>query len=145
MKRKKPLKSKKALKAKKPLETKTPLKSRKPLKAKTQIKGGKKLNKRSKKMQKIYEERRPFVKHILETNPHCQACPVFAKHDGLVTYVRRPSVDVHELVRRSQGGSILDEENVIAVCRQCHQRIGNFPELAFNLGLAKHSWENKNS
>jgi 5-methylcytosine-specific restriction endonuclease McrA len=52
------------------------------------------------------------------------------------------SRDVHEIIRRSQGGSILDENNVLAVCRPCHVRIGNYPQLAFDLGLAKHGWEN---
>jgi 5-methylcytosine-specific restriction endonuclease McrA len=131
------MKRKKPLKAKKGLKSKTPLKSKKALQSRSKLKH------RSQKMEKLYDERRPFVKKILDENPHCQACPIFATHDKLVTYVRRPSVDVHELVRRSQGGSILSEDNVIAVCRQCHQRIGNFPELAFQLGLAKHSWDDK--
>ena len=38
-------------------------------------------------------------------------------------------------------GSILDEENLMAVCRPCHTRIGNYPQLAFDLGLAKRGWE----
>jgi 5-methylcytosine-specific restriction endonuclease McrA len=50
-------------------------------------------------------------------------------------------MDIHEIVRRSQGGSIIDEPNLMAVCRDCHHRIGNYPALAFELGLAKHSWE----
>ena len=66
---------------------------------------------------------------------------MFAEHDGVELYRRNPSQDIHELVRRSQGGSILDEENLLAVCRPCHQRIGNYPQLAFDLGLAKHGWE----
>lgn len=66
---------------------------------------------------------------------------MFAAHDGKVTYTRRPSVDVHELVRRSQGGSILDEKNLMCVCRECHRRIGNHPQLAFDLGLSRHGWE----
>ena len=72
----------------------------------------------------------------------CEACPVFAEHDELVVYSRNRGQDVHELVRRSQGGSILDEANLMVVCRPCHQRIGNYPQLAFDLGLAKHGWEN---
>ena len=119
----------------KPLKAKTQLKTKTPLRAKTT------LNKRSKKMKKIYEERRPFVERILKERPLCEACRVFAAHDGKVTYNQHMSRDVHEIVRRSQGGSILDESNVLAVCRPCHIRIGNFPELAFNLGLAKRSWE----
>lgn len=41
-------------------------------------------------------------------------------------------------------GSILDESNLLAVCRACHGRIGNHPQLAFDLGLAKHGWEDDN-
>jgi 5-methylcytosine-specific restriction endonuclease McrA len=96
---------------------------------------------RSKKKEEEYRLRRPLVKRLLEENPWCQACPVFARHDDKVTYIRRQSVDIHEIVRRSQGGSILDESNLMAVCRPCHQRIGNYPQLAFDLGLAKHAWD----
>lgn len=111
------------------------MKNRKPLK-----RGGY-LRKRSKKMEDKYVERRKLVVKILSERPKCEACPIFAKHDGLATYKLSPSTDVHELVRRSQGGSILDETNVLAVCRKCHNRIGQYPALAFELGLAKHGWE----
>lgn len=96
---------------------------------------------RSKKKEAEYRLRRPLVEKLLGEKPHCEACPVFAEYDGLVTYIRRMSVDVHEIVRRSQGGSILDESNLMCVCRPCHNRIGNYPALAFELGLAKHAYE----
>jgi 5-methylcytosine-specific restriction endonuclease McrA len=117
------------------------LKRRKPLKAKTPLKQKSQLKKRSKKTEKLYSERRPFVEKILKERPLCEACKVFAAHDEKVTYRQHMSKDVHEIVRRSQGGSILDESNVLAVCRPCHIRIGNYPQLAFDLGLAKHGWE----
>jgi 5-methylcytosine-specific restriction endonuclease McrA len=78
---------------------------------------------------------------LLEKYPYCQACKVFAKHDEKTLFNQNRSVDIHELVRRSQGGSILDESNLLAVCRPCHNRIGNYPQLAFDLGLAKQGWE----
>lgn len=96
---------------------------------------------RSPKKEAEYMLRRPLVARMLEERPWCEACPIFAEHDGAVTYVRQRSVDIHEIIRRSQGGSILDERNLMAVCRPCHRRIGNFPQLAFDLGLAKHGWE----
>lgn len=99
------------------------------------------MRKRSAKKEEEYKLRRPLVARLLNERPYCEACPVFAAHDGKVTYQRRPSVDIHELKRRSQGGSILDEKNLMAVCRQCHQRIGSYPALAFELGLSKHGWE----
>lgn len=112
------------------------LRRNKPIKRQT-----KPIAKRSKKQEKLYEERRPFVAKILEERPACEACKVFATHDEKPTFIQYPSQDVHELVRRSQGGSILDEDNVLAVCRKCHTRIGNYPQLAIDLGLAKRSWE----
>ena len=99
------------------------------------------LRKRSVKKELLYEKRRPFVEKILKERFLCEACRLFAKHDGKTTFNQHLSRDVHEIVRRSQGGSILDENNVLAVCRPCHIRIGNNPQLAFDLGLAKHSWE----
>lgn len=96
---------------------------------------------RSKKKEIEYRERRPLVEKLLSERPWCEACPVFAKHDGKATYNRNRSVDVHEIVRRSQGGSILEEKNLMTVCRKCHSRIGNYPSLAIDLGLAKHGWD----
>lgn len=122
------------MKRKKPLK-RTPLK-RTPIK-----RASKPIAKRSKKTEKVYVERRKIVAEMLLEFPLCYACPIFAKHDGLVTFTHRPSVDVHELIRRSQGGSILERENLVTVCRQCHTRIGNEPSLSFSLGLARHSWE----
>jgi len=99
------------------------------------------IRKRSAKKEAEYKLRRPFVEEILTKYPACQACPVFAEHDEIPVYRRNASMDVHELVRRSQGGSILDESNLMCVCRPCHTRIGNYPQLAFDLGLSKHSYD----
>lgn len=96
---------------------------------------------RSKKKEAEYRQRRPLVAKLLSERPYCEACPVFAEYDNAVVYTRNRSSDIHELIRRSQGGSILDENNLLAVCRPCHTRIGNNPQLAFDLGLAKHGWE----
>lgn len=96
---------------------------------------------RSKKKEAEYRLRRPLVARLLEERPWCEACAKFAEYDGVAIYKRNQSSDVHEIIRRSQGGSILDEENLMTVCRPCHTRIGNYPQLAFDLGLAKHGWE----
>ena len=117
------------------------MKPRKPLK-RSPLKGSAiPIKKKSAKREVADVERRIFVAMMLKKHPYCVACPIFAEHDGLVSYVRRPSQDIHELLRRSQGGSVVDEANCIAVCRSCHTRIGNYPQLAFDLGLAKRSWE----
>lgn len=99
------------------------------------------MRRRSVKKEAEYRLRRPLVARLLLERPWCEACPVFAEYDKAVTYRRNPSHDIHEIIRRSQGGSILEEGNLLAVCRPCHRRIGNHPQLAFDLGLAKRGWE----
>jgi 5-methylcytosine-specific restriction endonuclease McrA len=117
------------------------LKPRKPIKRSPIKRSTKPIKKKSAKRELADVDRRIFVAEMLALHPWCTACPVFAKHDGLVTYTRHPSRDIHELVRRSQGGSVTDPDNCIAVCRPCHTRIGENPQLAFDLGLAKRSRE----
>lgn len=110
------------------------MKPRKPLKRSTKL-----IRKTSKKRDLLNVARREFVKYMLLKHPKCVACRIFALHDKRVTFVQRDSVDVHELLRRSQGGSIIDEENCICVCRVCHNRIGDEPNLAVSLGLARRA------
>ena len=95
---------------------------------------------RSAKREAIRDERREFVERILRERPTCQGCEVWAEHDGVRATPRR-SVDVHEVKTRARGGSMLDESNVLALCRICHDRIGREPAVALRLRLLKSSWE----
>ena len=102
-----------------------------------------KLNQRSKKMDAKYVERREIVEDMLKSYPHCVACEIFHVKDrkpGL-SYVR-PSQDVHELINRSQGGSIFDSRNLLTLCRAYHSRITINPKEAEGLGLHLESWCN---
>jgi len=45
--------------------------------------------------------------------------------------------DFHEILARSQGGSITDPENILHVCRPCHDWITAHMNEARKLGLAK--------
>lgn len=82
------------------------------------------LKPRSKKTERRYrEERVPFVKKILSEKPVCERC------EG------RPSVDVHEKRTRGRTGGVhgddwLDEDNVAALCRPCHNWIDDNPKQA---------------
>jgi hypothetical protein len=98
----------------------------------------KKLAFRSKKMAKLYVERRTFVAELLAARPECQA-----KWDAKCT---RQSVDVHEILPRSQGGKIVDADlsNFLAVCRYCHDMIETHPHQAHERGFRKWSWEENN-
>lgn len=84
---------------------------------------------RSKKMQDLYKRRRVLVAELLEEYPICMRC---GSHR---------SEDIHEIVSRARGGSILDPENLVALCRSCHSFITQNPATAHNEGWSKHSWE----
>lgn len=93
--------------------------------------------KRSKKTRDVYEKeggRRDFVARILSERPTCEACPIKAKHDKKAN-VPHASVDVHEIKTRAMGGDLLDDANVLAVCREAHDWIHRHPAKARELGL----------
>lgn len=108
---------------------------------------------------KAAEGRRAFVKRILKGAPACQAGHVIAAHlmnlpprglwrrkstDPVWSRCDRDSVDVHELLARSAGGSIVEDANVIAVCRTCHDWIGNHPQEALAIGLRRSRYAGRN-
>jgi 5-methylcytosine-specific restriction endonuclease McrA len=70
------------------------------------------LRARSLKRQRLYTLRRRLVQRVLEEEPTCQfpAC-------------QRPSTEVHELLSRARGGSILDRANCVALCHEHHDAI----------------------
>lgn len=73
------------------------------------------LKPRSAKRERDMVERRALVVQLLRERPRCEA-----------RWVCRGarSVDIHERLKRSRGGSILDpaQAHMIAVCRACHER-----------------------
>lgn len=97
---------------------------RSPLKRKTPLRY------RSAKRERLYVQRRLLVAVLLDERPICQ-------------YPRcaRRSVDVHELLSRARGGSIVDRTNCVAICREHHDWITTHPAEAEATGWARHSWE----
>lgn len=53
--------------------------------------------------------------------------------------------DVHEPLTRARGGSIVDAENMLPLCRPCHDLVTFAPESeldwAYDAGLLVHSWD----
>lgn len=85
---------------------------------------------RSKKRAKLYrDERIPLVISLLSERPTCQKC------------MSAPSQDIHELKSRARGGSITDLNNLVALCRSCHNWITTHPKEAHDQGWLKQSWE----
>lgn len=140
-------------------------------KAPAQAKPRSRLRARSAKREALYagtpdqEGRRAFVARMLGKRPVCEAGVRIGLRlrsavlksvdpglspDGIGTatkvwvHCEVASVDVHEILARSAGGSILDEGNVLCLCRQCHDWIGNNPKAALELGLRKSRYEGRN-
>lgn len=94
------------------------------------------LRNRSKKRTAEMVERRKLIKRLFdERDGLCEALI-----EGVCS---RYASDLHEILRRSQGGKVVggDDSSYLIVCRPCHTWIGNNPQQAFQLGLAKHSWD----
>ena len=85
---------------------------------------------RSKKMETLYAtKRRNLVKRLLAERPTCQRC------------LSDRSQDIHELKSRARGGSITDVDNLVALCRTCHNWVTQNPKEAKEQGWLKNSWE----
>lgn len=88
------------------------------------------IRQRSAKMEKIYRtRRRNLVIKLLAERPTCQKC----SNDR--------SQDIHEIKSRARGGSITDEDNLVALCRNCHNWVTQNPALAKEQGWLKSSWD----
>jgi hypothetical protein len=88
---------------------------------------------------------------MLESHNNCQACRLWVAFDlhmgtrTALTFNTNKTRDIHEIVNRSQGGSITERRNLLAVCRPCHNRITTEPKNAERLGLHLESWCNNSS
>lgn len=100
-------------------------------------------------------ERRGFREDVLIRRPWCEIGPVLADAMGdphrwtdqqftsigrALTDCTARSVDLHEPLKRSRRGSVLDPENVIACCRSCHRFTEEEVALSTELGLLRPSW-----
>lgn len=52
-----------------------------------------------------------------------------------------PAVDCHEPLTRARGGSITDPNNMVPLCRPCHDELTfTEPAWAYEIGVLIHSW-----
>lgn len=87
----------------------------------------------SKKRQAVNAHRAKVVAHIREFQDWCSRC--------LQTGI---GLDAHELRSRGQGGSLIDPENIILLCRGCHSYVTTHPREAAEQGWAiSRKWERK--
>lgn len=70
---------------------------------------------------------------LTERGAQCEACaktPVGATPPRLWT-------DKHEVLSRGRGGSPVDPENILCLCRECHAFITTNPEWAEATGMSR--------
>lgn len=85
----------------------------------------------SKKRAKVNRERRAMLQAMFPERPLCA-----------VPWCMRWADDAHEPLTRARGGGICDLQNVLPVCRPCHDVITfEEPEWAYELGFLRHSWQ----
>lgn len=82
-------------------------------------------------------QRRTALQGRFGPSPLCHAG---ARLDGIVR-CDGFAVDGHEILTRGRGGSIVDPDNVLPVCRPCHTWITGHPAESERLGLVRHSWD----
>jgi 5-methylcytosine-specific restriction endonuclease McrA len=85
---------------------------------------------RSKKMTKMYVDRRKLVANMLD-DVLCVRCEVVT------------ATEVHEVLTRARGGSILDESNCVPLCNSCHMFCTDYTKEALAEGFLKSRYSEK--
>ena len=91
------------------------------------------IRKVSSRQAKVNRERRKFVAEQLADRHWCEANIVFIE-PGYDQCLGR-ATELHEPHLRSQGGSILDVANSVAICRVCHRLAHDNVAKAMEIGL----------
>ena len=92
------------------------------------------LNQVSPKRARESRQRRAVIRAMFPDRPACArpGCTAWAD-------------DVHEPLTRARGGSIVDPENMVPLCRPHHDEVTFAPESelgwAYECGLLRHSWD----
>lgn len=85
----------------------------------------------SKRRLAVNRQRRKMANEHFPKHPMCA-----------VPGCRRPADDLHEVLSRARGGSIVDPANCKPLCRPHHNEITDTePAWAYELGLLRHSWD----
>ena len=82
---------------------------------------------RSKEREKEYRARRRLVRELLD-DAICERCQ------------SARATEVHEVLSRARGGSILDRANCRVLCHECHRWVTEHPAAAVAAGWLAHSW-----
>lgn len=86
----------------------------------------------SKKTAKIRRDAKPARDAYLSAHPRCEF--------GIENVCTGTSEDVHERLRRSQGGDIAEPTVIAAICRACHTWVHDHPNASYAAGWLRRRW-----
>ena len=91
---------------------------------------------RSPKRAKLYkEERVPLVIFLLTEFPQCQLSAPIRRQQLTYDRCTRLATQVHELKKRSAGGSLVDRRNLLTSCSYCNFYVEIEPDICWQAGL----------
>lgn len=106
-----------------------------PAKAKTPVKR-KRISQTSAKKKAEAEVRREVMQELVRLRGEdCEAN--ITGGPGIFATCTMVATDGHEILTRARGGSATEPENILLVCRNCHDWIHNNPVKAKQLGFLK--------
>jgi hypothetical protein len=53
----------------------------------------------------------------------------------------RGPIHAHEPLTRARGGDPLDPDEIVTLCSEHHTHVHLYPDLAYQRGLLRHSWD----
>jgi len=119
-----------------PLKRNTPLKSNSTLNRGGSLKRTKLKNRSSERQALMKEDRVPLIKSLIDAGFSCEIGPVL-EHYGCddAKHCNGKIEGMHELRKRSAGGSLVNRQNLIPACNRCNGWVENNPDLAHEWNL----------
>lgn len=113
-----------------------------PFKGKNSLKDGGTLKRtelkpRSEKRQRIMQDDRiPLIKQLVEAGFRCEIGPVLEYYGEVDAKHCRGRIEgIHELRKRSDGGSLSNRDNLVPACNYCNGWVEEHPHKAHEYGL----------
>ncbi len=112
------------------------LKRSKPMKRGGGLQRSGRIRRRSKKTERFYrDERVPLTKRMLEDDTFCELGRAWVLVDPTYSDCQLHAIGLHELRKRSAGGSLTNPANLRRTCGPCNSRVEDSPDLAHEAGI----------
>lgn len=89
------------------------------------------------------EERVPLTRAMLDEDPWCGMAFSIRRVAGDYADCQLRAIGLHEIRKRSQGGSMLDRANLVRACSPCNSWVEDHPDLAYAAGLVARAGDDR--